>query len=47
MQDRPRIPVIIINCGEVAEAKNWLICDPFRKEIMDEIHRERLKALYG
>ncbi|CAK69324.1 unnamed protein product (macronuclear) [Paramecium tetraurelia] len=47
MQDRPRIPVIIINCGEVSESKNWLICDPFKKEIMDEIHRDRLKALYG
>ncbi|CAD8131709.1 unnamed protein product [Paramecium octaurelia] len=47
MQDRPKIPVIIINCGEVSESKNWLICDPFKKEIMDEIHRDRLKALYG
>ncbi|CAD8140430.1 unnamed protein product [Paramecium pentaurelia] len=47
MQDRPRIPVIIINCGEVSESKNWLICDPFKKEIMEEIHRDRLKALYG
>lgn len=47
MQDRPKVPVLIVNCGEVAETKNWLICDPFSKEIMEEIHKDRLRSLYG
>ncbi|KAM3141124.1 hypothetical protein pb186bvf_006729 [Paramecium bursaria] len=47
MQDRPKIPVLIINCGEITEQKNFIIFDPFKKSALDEMHRDRLRTLYG
>jgi cyclophilin family peptidyl-prolyl cis-trans isomerase len=41
MNDKPKIPVVIVDCGEVGGNRDFLRYDPFQKSIADE--QERIK----
>jgi cyclophilin family peptidyl-prolyl cis-trans isomerase len=43
MNDKPKIPVIIIDCGEVNDYRNFLRYDPFKKSLLDEKQKQMLK----
>lgn len=33
-KEKPKIPVIIVGCGEIGDFKNFLNADPFQKSAM-------------
>jgi len=41
MNDKPKIPVVIVDCGEVGGNRDFLRYDPFQKSIVEE--QERIK----
>jgi len=43
MNDKPKIPVIIIDCGEVNDYRNFLRYDPFQKSLIDDIEKQKQK----
>ena len=40
-KDKPRIPVIIIDCGEIGDFKSFLTFDPFQKSAQEKIRIKR------
>ena len=42
INDRPRVPIVIINCGEVDDPRDYLRLDPFRKEEMDKKNLQKI-----
>jgi hypothetical protein len=45
MQDRPVLPITIINCGEVNDMRKHWNYDPFNKEMIDEYRERKWKLL--
>eukprot|EP01016_Furgasonia_blochmanni_P006591 TRINITY_DN12641_c0_g1_i5.p1 TRINITY_DN12641_c0_g1~~TRINITY_DN12641_c0_g1_i5.p1 ORF type:complete len:354 (-),score=116.49 TRINITY_DN12641_c0_g1_i5:157-1218(-) len=41
MNDRPKIPIKIVDCGEIDDARNFLRYDPFQKSMFDEIEQQK------
>jgi len=39
MNDKPKIPVVIVDCGEIGHAKDFLRYDPFQKSVQDEMEQ--------
>lgn len=33
MKDKPKIPIIIIDCGEIGDFRDFLKYDPFKKSV--------------
>lgn len=40
-KDKPRIPVIIVDCGEIGDFKSFLTYDPFQKSAQERIRMKR------
>ena len=41
MNDSPRIPITIVDCGEIDDLKAFLKYDPFSKEVFDSIKEQK------
>lgn len=39
--DRPKIPVIIVESNQLNDARNYLRCDPFQKRILDSMQQQK------
>jgi cyclophilin family peptidyl-prolyl cis-trans isomerase len=39
--DKPKIPIIILDCGEVGDFKAFLKHDPFKKSVFDQIRQRK------
>ena len=44
-EDKPRYPVIIIDCGEIDDFRGFLRFDPFKKEVFDQIREARERII--
>jgi cyclophilin family peptidyl-prolyl cis-trans isomerase len=40
-RDQPRVPVVVVGCGEVGDFKSFLTFDPFQKSAEDKIRTKR------
>lgn len=40
-KDKPRVPVIIVGCGEIGDFKSFLTFDPFQKSAQEKIRAKR------
>lgn len=38
---KPRVPVVIVSCGEVGDFKSFLTFDPFQKTMQEKIRAKR------
>lgn len=39
--DKPKIPIIILDCGQVGDYKDFIRFDPFKKSVFDQIKQKK------
>ena len=39
--DKPRVPIMIVNCGEIGDFKDFITYDPFKKSTFEKIRAKR------